>query len=111
MKVTRQQLWDYLSNGGQDYDTFDQFREEVIPVDEVPSIDRVIFDALKGCDLKHLVADASMSEHHLGGDNLVSMAEDVLAALEEGYVIATWYGPKTEALVVGYQPDELTIVD
>jgi len=40
----------------------------------------------------------------------VALAEDVVLAVENGYRIATWYGPNTEVLVVGYQEDELTIV-
>ena len=48
-----------------------------------------------------------MSENHLGGDHLVSIADDVLDALNEGYRIITWYGPKTQALVVGYRPKQL----
>ena len=35
-----------------------------------------------------------MSENHPGGDDLVAAVDDVLAAIEDGYRIVTWYGPE-----------------
>ena len=107
-EVTKRQIWEYLSNGGPDYDSFGAFREQA--TDEL-SIDQAAFEALKGCDLRQIVADSEMSECHLGGDDLVSMADDVLAAVKDGYAVATWYGPDSEALVVGYRPDQLTVIN
>lgn len=52
-----------------------------------------------------------MSEHHLGGDDVISMIDSVLEAVKDGYVVVTWYGPNTEALVAGIRPGELTVVD
>ena len=52
-------------------------------------------------DIKQIIVDFSMSENHIGGDDLCETVDDVLAALEEGYRIVSWYGPETEVLIIG----------
>ena len=48
-----------------------------------------------------IVHDFSMSENHIGGDDLVSIVQDVLKFERKGFKIYTWYGSSTEALIVG----------
>jgi hypothetical protein len=52
-----------------------------------------------------------MSENHPGGDDLVSAVAEALAAQKAGYTVHTWYSPKAEALVIGYKPEQLTILE
>lgn len=108
LKVTRRQLHAYLANAGPELSYLD-FCEE-FEEGEVP-IDAATHSKLRACELKKIVADSEMSEHHLGGDHLVSLADEVVAAIKDGYTIATWYGDKAEALVVGYKPDQFTLID
>jgi len=69
-----------------------------------------VFEALKKCDIKKIIADSNMSEHNLGGDDLCNLAHDILRATADGYTIAVWYGPDSEALIIGYHPTEMTIM-
>jgi len=48
-----------------------------------------------------------MSECGLGGDNVVEIVDTVLQAIKDGYEIFTWYGPNSEALVIGLIPTHL----
>lgn len=118
MQVTAKQLYVFLANGGyptpQDADgllTFAEFVEGWVgDGDEMP-FDQTTYDALQKCDLKNICAAWEMSENHLGGDDMVSLAAETAAAMREGYEIFTWYGPESEALVVGYRPSQLTVVE
>ena len=60
--------------------------------DETEDLDPSLVDALKGCDIKPIVADFAMSEHHLGGDEVIGIVDNVLAVVGEGYTVVTWYG-------------------
>ena len=109
MKVTRQQLWTFLNNQEETYEDF-------VPCSEDSGLTVADFNALHtlledkvGNPIRQIVADQGMSENHLGGDDLVSVVDQTLAAIKDGYEIATWYGPETEVLVVGYRPDYLTV--
>jgi len=86
--VTKRDIWTYLSEGEPDANP-----------------------TLQATDLKEIIADEDMSTQNLGGDDMVSLANDILAAIAEGYTILTWYGDNAEALVVGYRPDQLTVTD
>ena len=46
-----------------------------------------------------------------GAYDIAVLADDVLAAVKDGYAVATWYGPDSEALVVGYLPAQLAVSD
>src|SRR5262245_36587221 len=107
--ITRLQPRQFLSNGGFEYATFEDFVDNAIEPDEI-TLNEAVFNLLKAADLKNILAGSEMSENHLGGDDLVSLVDEVLAAQKDGYVVVTWYGHHTEALVVGYKPDQLTIV-
>lgn len=50
-----------------------------------------------------------MSEGHLGGDDLVDYVDAVLDACKAGFTVYTWYGDKSEAMAVGYKPEQLNI--
>jgi hypothetical protein len=114
MRVTRQQLWTYLSNRE---DTYEQFLD-CCDDGQTNGVTEEVFHDLKSLlddegrkPILPIIADFCMSEHGLGGDDLVSLADDVLSAIKDGYQVATWYGDKAEALVVGYKPDYLTVED
>jgi hypothetical protein len=103
INVTKLQLHSFLEWHGPevDYDSFSDDCESWL--------DRATFDALKTCDLKPIVAGSELSEDHLGGDDMVQVAYDVLEAIKDGYAVVTWYGHDCEALVCGYRPEQLTI--
>lgn len=82
---------------------------EVLSGDDPESVDQASMDAVNALDLKAIVVDFSMSENHIGGDDVVSIVDQVLEAQTEGYRIATWYGPDAEVLVIGYRPGQLTL--
>jgi hypothetical protein len=109
--VTKAQLHQFLENG-EDYEKYADFREQVADVNgEKVLIDEAAFAGLKDCDFRKIVVGSHLSENHLGGDDLVTVADDVLRAVEEHYQVVTWYGPNTQALIAGYHKDQLTIKD
>lgn len=105
LTVTKQQLFAFLHCGAKTYKAFRE-DDESRDVGGACLLDRATFNALKLCDLRRIVADSHMSENHLGGDDLVTLADDVLAALDAGYELVTWYGPQTETLVAGYRSSD-----
>ena len=58
-----------------------------------------------------ICCDFAMSEHHLGGDDVVAYVEATLTAIEEGYKVLTWYDEETNVLIVGIKPDTLNVVE
>jgi hypothetical protein len=110
LTVTKAQLFQFLESG-EEFDNFTEFREQVEDYDNAVALDEATFTALKACDLKKVLIGQEMSTNHLGGDDLVSMADDVVAAVAAGYAITTWYGPSSEAMVAGYRSTELNPVD
>jgi hypothetical protein len=109
--VTRAQLHQFLENG-EDCDKYADFREQVADVNgEKVLLDEATFAGLKTCDFRKIVAGSHLSENHLGGDDLVAVADDVLRAIEDHYQLVTWYGPDTQALIAGYRKDQLIIKD
>ena len=106
--VSHAQLFQFLQNGGQE-DNWPNFQEVVTDDPEGLLLDEATFTALKECDLKSILSGSEMSTDHLGGDDLVGLADDVVQAIEFGYTIATWYGPNSEALVCGYRVDEIKL--
>jgi hypothetical protein len=91
------------------YATYEEFVGNSADPDEI-TLDETTFNILRSCDLKAIIAGSEMSENHLGGDDLVSVADDLLAAIKEGYAITTWYGAASEALVAGYRPGQLSVI-
>lgn len=77
--------------------------------DDPEAVDQATMDAVNALDIKAIVVDFSMSENHIGGDDVVNIVDQVLAAQTEGYRIITWYGPEAEVLVIGYRPGQLTL--
>lgn len=69
------------------------------------------WNALLTMDLKEVLRAQEMSADHIGGDDVIGVVDDTLAAVKEGYEITTWYGPKTEAMVIGYRKHQLTILE
>ncbi len=106
--VTKRQLWIFLTMGRTE--TFAEFRDEEGDEDE-SELGEDEWNALNKADIKEIIADQDMSENSPGGDDMVSLAEDVLTAVKEGYTVVTWYGDSTEALVAGVRPDQITVTD
>lgn len=116
LTISAAALHEYLSAGAHDvygdekwiYDTFlDNCNE--LHEDEHPGLPEALYYELQKLDIKQFVADSAMSENHIGGDNVVSIVDEVLAAIKEGYEIITWYGPNTEALVIGVRPGTIEV--
>lgn len=68
-----------------------------------------VLAGLEGLDVKNIVADFSMSENHIGGDDVLSYIDEVVSAMKEGYEIVTWYGSNTEALAAGIRPGTIEL--
>jgi hypothetical protein len=66
---------------------------------------------VKKLDIKQICVDFSMSEHNLGGDDVVRIVGEALYAIEQGYEIANWYGPRGLVLIIGFRKGELKIVE
>lgn len=113
LTVTPEQVYAFLDKGGTETEVdFESFCAEFDPDDEENSpLDEKTFDALKSVELRRILHGSEMSENHLGGDDLVALASETVTAVKEGYEVCTWYGPKSEALVVGYRPSELKIAE
>ena len=92
LTVTKQDLHKFLCEGIEDLD---------------PSL----VAALEASDIKLVIADFSMSENHLGGDDLIEFIDNTLEAIREGYTIVTWYGDGTEVLVAGIRPNQIAVGD
>jgi hypothetical protein len=111
MKVTRRQLWTYLTN---QEDTYEEFLD--CCDGETNGVSRELVDELASFlqdeirkPIRLIIADQNMSENHPGGDDIVGAVEDALAAIKDGYRIVTWYGPETESLVAGCKPNYVTV--
>lgn len=56
-------------------------------------------------NVRLILHDFGMSDHHIGGDDVISAVDDVLRAQQDGYSnIITWYGDSTEVLILGIKP-------
>lgn len=122
MKVSALVLHEFLSIGANDiyagekwiYDTYlDNIQgiemSEEEEVNHPLELTQTEFYALQAMDIKKIVAETGMSENHIGGDDVISIVDETIAAIKEGYEIITWYGPKTQALIVGVRPNTLEI--
>lgn len=106
-RISKQQVYHFLDKGGPDADDFRSFLAEFD--DEECPLDEGQFNDLKAADLNNILVGSEMSENHLGGDDLISLADDVISAAEDGYKVYTWYGPESEALVFGLKPGKILI--
>lgn len=59
-------------------------------------------------DVKVVLRDWALSENHIGGDDVLYFIQKTIEVMKEGYEIHTWYGEKTEVLVIGVKmkPEE-----
>ncbi len=111
LKIKAAQLHGIFQLFGEDNDIskvnemFESYQEEI----EEDLISKEDFLGLAHCDIEQICVGQGMSENHLGGDDLVEIADEVRDAIEDGYKVFTWYGPETEVLIIGYRPDELKI--
>lgn len=112
VRVTHQQMYLFLDHGGKSVDyTFDQWEDENKGNDDPDIVGFDLFNALKRCTIEDVVVSKSMSENHLGGDDVLWFVELTLKAVEKGLKIECWYGDSTEVLVVGYDPNEIEFVE
>jgi hypothetical protein len=107
VKVTVQQLWDFLYLGLDG--NFDSYLSEKESRLEEPLLDSTLFAAITAANIDVIVVGQEMSEDGIGGDYLVDLCNGVMKAIKSGYTIFSWYGPASEVIIVGYIPDELTI--
>lgn len=56
-------------------------------------------------DIQHIIADFSMSENHIGGDDIISYINQVLGAIADKKRVVAWYGEDTEVLVLAIRED------
>ncbi len=84
------------------------------------ALDECIDDAVKMCITnKHLtiiLADFDVSEHRMGGDGVVSVADQVIGAMKDGWTVVTAYGKEdglsdsTGTLIVAFDPQHVGVV-
>ncbi len=77
----------------------------------IDEISPTLVEQLARLDICTIVVNRSMSENHIGGDDVVDAVIQVLAVQAKGYSILTWYGPNSEVLIIGYRSNELNLVD
>lgn len=106
--IDKTQLFTFLEC---EADSYDDYKAMLADYERPLTLTDEQWQYLKGCTFKTIVHGTEMSEDHLGGDDMVGVADDVLIALKEGFQICTWYGSDAEAMVVGYRADCLTITE
>lgn len=118
LTITRYQLWAFLQMGAVGYtyvEYCDHYAADYGPAEggppSEPELPPEAFEALKAADLRDIVSDQCMTDNRIGGDQIVDIADQVCTAIEQGYAISTWYGEDSEALIVGYRADQLTVTD
>jgi hypothetical protein len=99
--ITLPQLWSLLRYQSDDYASYQADSEGEAPETRLTAEQ---FAYLKTQDVRPILVDQCAGENHLGGDDLVSLVDDVLAAQRDGYQILTWYGPDAEVLIAGVRP-------
>ena len=114
MKFTKAQLYEFLSNQAErlnNLQTEDGMYKEYL---ESTSSRKVLtakeFEALKALDFKVICCDFSMSENHIGGDDIISFVDKTLDVCRDNantHQVITWYGDDTEVLIVGVPIEEL----
>jgi len=72
--------------------------------------DEKLVKKLEKLDILQICVDFSMSEQHIGGDDIVRIVGEALDAVAQGYKIANWCGPEAQVLIIGYHDDDLKIV-
>lgn len=77
--------------------------------DATPGEGVTAFEFLCNHDWKVVVHDFSMSENHIGGDDVISFVDATIEAIKEGYQVHTWYGDDGEVLILGIKGDSKTV--
>jgi len=95
LTISQKKLWAVLSGVDDD--------------DDDVGVDQATMDAVNALDIKAIVF-GFMTQNHIGGDDVVGIVDQVLAAQKEGYSIVTWYGPAAEVLVLGVREGDLNLV-
>lgn len=108
--VSKRAIWEYLNGGGKEHDTYAEFVEANEPAN-TDHLTEEVFALLKTVSLRELVADQYMGENSPGGDDIIEYVRMAQGAIEDGYKLATWYGPQMQTLIVGYNPAELDPVE
>ena len=114
VKFTKAQLYEFLSNQAErlnNLQTEDGTYKEYL---ESTSSRKVLtakeFEALKALDFEVICCDFSMSENHIGGDDIISFLDKTLDVCRDNantHQVITWYGDDTEVLIVGVPIEEL----
>jgi len=90
------------------------FLNESLDEEEQTLFDRTVSAedkaALANLDIRQVCVDFSMSENHMGGDDICDIVHDTLEAVKAGYEIIVWYGDDTEVLIVGVRPGQINLV-
>jgi len=76
---------------------------------EQDEVDQATIDTVLAIDITAICAESDMGEGYVGGDDVVSIVNDVLQAQKDGYSIVTWYGPDAEVLIVGVRGGTLNL--
>ena len=109
--VSKRAIWEYLNGGGKEHDTYAEFQEANELNDDPVALTEDLFKLFKTVSFRELVADQYMSENRPGGDDIIEFVRMAQGAIEDGYKLATWYGPQTQTLIVGYNPVELDPIE
>ncbi len=110
--VSKRAIWEYLSQNGKEHDTFAEFQEaNAVNEDDHTVLTEELFKLFKTVSFREIAADQYMSENRPGGEAFIEFVRMAEGAVRDGYALATWYGPQTQTLIVGYNPVELDPMD
>jgi len=62
-------------------------------------------------DIRPLIVGQTNGKPKYNGDDVTETITDAITALKDGYAIISWKGRCGEVLIIGYKPEELTIID
>jgi hypothetical protein len=104
IKVTKVQLFLLLENNY----VIDDVEFET-PISE--EVCQALHRLQESGDLVSILAVSYYSELHPGGDDVVEIVDETVRAIQRGLSVIAWYGEKAQALIVGYNPDKIQIID
>jgi hypothetical protein len=87
MKISKQELWNFFADTGDE------------------SAKTRKYMAIHKNQFRVVCADFSMSENHIGGDDVIKIVNDTIKAINEKLKVVTWYGPELEVLIIGIDPE------
>ena len=114
MQVTKHQLWYYA----YEFTSYTKEGRQQVYADldaeekERNGIKQEVFDFLQQQDIRVIAIGKNMSEEHLGGDDIIRIADKILAIVDfqtqhPSHKVITYYGDDAEVLIAAVPFDFL----